>query len=92
MEAENAEIKRLKRFVEDLQSRMYINCVYCGHRYGPADEVPASLVDVLKAHIEACPKHPLAHLRAAVKDADYVFQNNQIAEYIFQQAEYYGKK
>ena len=30
------EIKDLQRWVDDLQSGMYINCVYCGHQYGPA--------------------------------------------------------
>ncbi|HEC62245.1 MAG TPA: hypothetical protein ENI27_08330, partial [bacterium] len=28
-----AEVKQLKQWVHDLQSGMYINCVYCGHRY-----------------------------------------------------------
>ena len=26
----------LRQWIDDLQSGMYINCVYCGHRYGPA--------------------------------------------------------
>ena len=43
---------------------MYINCVYCGHRYGPSDEVPASMADVLKEHVEQCPQHPMSALRA----------------------------
>lgn len=49
----------LQSWVNDLQAGMYINCVYCGHRYGPDDEVPASMADILKEHIEKCPKHPL---------------------------------
>ena len=28
-----AENGRLQAHVDDLQSGMYINCVYCGHRY-----------------------------------------------------------
>lgn len=57
------ENEQLKQWVNDLQSGMYVNCVYCGHRYGPEDEVPASMADVLKAHIEQCPEHPMAKLK-----------------------------
>jgi len=53
------KIEQLKSWINDLQAGMYINCVYCGHRYGPDDKVPASMADVLKEHIEQCPKHPL---------------------------------
>jgi hypothetical protein len=82
---------RLSEWVNDLQSGMFINCVYCGHNYGPSDEVPASIVvppdtvtakglatgpdvnidwtmaDVLKAHIEKCPKHPLSQARSRIE-------------------------
>lgn len=58
-----SEISRLKSWVNDLQSGMYVNCVYCGHRYGQTDEVPVSMADVLKAHIEQCPNHPMSKLR-----------------------------
>lgn len=64
-----AENERLKGWVSDLQSGMYVNCVYCGHRYGPKDKVPVSMADILKDHIEKCPKHPMSHLRRAAKDA-----------------------
>jgi DNA-directed RNA polymerase subunit RPC12/RpoP len=57
------EIRRLRRWIDDLQSGMYINCVYCGHRYGPNDEVPASMADVLKEHVEQCPEHPMSKLK-----------------------------
>lgn len=57
------ERDQLKKWVEDLQSGMYINCVYCGHRYGPSDEVPASMAQVLKEHVESCPKHPMSLLK-----------------------------
>lgn len=60
------ELGEYQRWVDDLQSGMYINCVYCGHRYGPQDEVAESMSEVLKKHIEQCPKHPLS---ARVKDA-----------------------
>jgi hypothetical protein len=42
---------------------MYINCVYCGHRYGPKDKVPATMADALKQHIEQCPSHPMSVLK-----------------------------
>lgn len=58
------EIARLNAMVNDLQSGMYVNCVYCGHRYGPGETTPVSMADVLKAHIEQCPKHPMSQLKA----------------------------
>jgi len=54
------EVRALRQWVNDLQSGMYINCVYCGHQYGPQDEVPATMAKVLEDHISQCPKHPLA--------------------------------
>jgi hypothetical protein len=59
----------LRRWVADLQSGMYINCVYCGHRYGPDSGTPVAMADVLKAHIERCPEHPLARLRKEARRA-----------------------
>lgn len=64
------EIKRLTKWVNDLQSGMYINCVYCGHRYGPNDEVPESMADVLKKHIEECPEHPMSKLTALNRELE----------------------
>ena len=58
-----AECERLREWVADLQSGMYINCVYCGHRFGPEDEVPATMADALKEHVEQCPEHPMSKLR-----------------------------
>ena len=60
------ELEEARRWVNDLQSGMYINCVYCGHRYGPKDKVPCTMADALKQHIEQCPKHPMSSLRAEV--------------------------
>ena len=60
------EIERLQNWVNDCQSGMYINCVYCGYRYGPSsgpDEVPATMADVLKEHIEICPEHPMSFMK-----------------------------
>jgi Zn ribbon nucleic-acid-binding protein len=68
IDAEFAEVvterDKLQQWVHDLQAGTYINCVYCGHRYGPDDEVPATMADVLKEHIEQCPKHPMSALKA----------------------------
>jgi len=61
-----AENERLTAWVEDLQSGMYINCVYCGHRYGPGETTPVSMADALKEHVEQCPEHPMSALRAEV--------------------------
>jgi len=57
------DIQNLEQWVDDLQSGMFINCVYCGHRYGPRDEVPTSMAQVLKEHVEQCPKHPMSKLK-----------------------------
>jgi len=54
------ECRKLRQWVDDLQSGMYINCVYCGHRYGPRVDTPVPMADVLKEHIEQCPDHPLS--------------------------------
>ena len=52
------EIAQLKQWVADLQSGMYVNCIYCGHRYPPG--TPVVRATVLYEHIKTCPKHPLA--------------------------------
>ena len=62
--ASRKEIQELRDWVRDLHSRMYINCVYCGHRYGPIESTPVSMADVLKAHIEVCPSHPMSVLKS----------------------------
>ncbi len=62
-----AEVQRLQAQVADLQSGMYVNCVYCGHRYGRQGHVPESMADVLKAHIAQCPKHPMSKLLKGCK-------------------------
>lgn len=71
----SAEITNLRCWVDDLQSGMFVNCVYCGHRYGPRETTPAtipeggglpSMAEALTAHIERCPKHPLAAARAEI--------------------------
>ena len=67
IDAQAAEIARLKAWVDDLQSGMYVNCVYCGHRYGPGETTPVSMADVLRAHVESCPKHPMSALKERVR-------------------------
>ena len=62
-----AEVERLEQWVNDLQAGMYINCVYCGHRYGPDDEVPSTMADALKQHVEQCTKHPMSALKKEVE-------------------------
>ena len=57
------EFRRLRQWVSDCQSGMYVNCVYCGHRYGPDKTTPVSHADLLKAHIEVCPDHPMSALK-----------------------------
>lgn len=69
-----AERDEMKKWVDDLQSGMYINCVYCGHRYGPENSTPASMADILKAHIEQCPKHPMS---ALVAERDALITNSR---------------
>jgi len=64
--AQKQEIEHLRTWINDLQSGMYINCVYCGHRYGPKTDVPVSMAEVLKEHVETCPKHPMSKLKADV--------------------------
>jgi len=68
---QKGEIKGLKKWIDDLQAEMYINCVYCGHRYGPDDDIPATMAETLKEHIEQCPKHPMHALKQ---------ENNQLQE------------
>lgn len=54
--------KYLRQWINDLQTGLYINCVYCGHRYAPrTEEVPA---DALRRHVASCPEHPMSHLLA----------------------------
>ena len=62
-EKREAEIERLHDWIDDLQSGMYVNCVYCGYRYGPRESTPSSMADILETHVGKCPKHPMSALR-----------------------------
>lgn len=66
---------RLLFWVNDLQSGMYVNCVYCGHCYGPKETTPVSMADALKAHVEECPKHPMSALKTRVKELERHLKN-----------------
>jgi hypothetical protein len=79
------ENQRLMAWVHDLQSGMFINCVYCGHRYGPTQSTHAAAVrpdtpavsmqELLKQHIAQCPKHPMSELIQALKLAEISLVN-----------------
>lgn len=74
--AKDAEIERLTRWIDDLQSGMYVNCVYCGHRYGPGETTPVSMAEALKSHIEICPEHPMSRLKADRDLLDRLLRQN----------------
>ncbi len=63
------QLAEAQQWVHDLQSGMFINCVYCGHRYGPKDKVACTMQEVLKRHVEQCPKHPMSVLKAQLEKA-----------------------
>ena len=71
------EIERLNSWISDLQAGCYVNCVYCGHRYGRDGEVPVSMADVLKRHIAQCPQHPMSKLVATLKAASHALRSYQ---------------
>jgi ribosomal protein L37AE/L43A len=58
-----ANLERYNQWVDDLQSGMYVNCVYCGHRYGPGETTPVTMAEALKQHVQECPQHPMSELR-----------------------------
>ncbi len=68
LSALQSDNERLTQWVNDLQTGMYVNCVYCGHRYGPRGKTPVSMADVLKQHIETCPKHPMSLIKARLSE------------------------
>jgi hypothetical protein len=64
----SGELNRYRVWVDDLQAETFVNCVYCGHRYGPGETTPVTMADALKAHVAECPKHPMSALLASVKE------------------------
>ena len=63
LEADN---QRLDKWVGDLQSGMYINCVYCGHQYPRG--TPGVMQEILYEHIRKCQKHPLRKAEAKLAE------------------------
>lgn len=59
------QIKELKQWNDDLQSGLYVNCAYCGHRYAPGTSAVQS--HILYKHIKECKQHPLYHQRRKTK-------------------------
>ena len=62
-----AEFDRLHQWIDDLQSGQYVNCVYCGHRYGPKESTPVSHAELLKRHVQECPRHPMSKFKKALE-------------------------
>ena len=83
------ERDNLKQWVDDLLSNGYVNCVYCGYRYGPKGDTPVSMADTLKEHVERCPKHPMSALRTTIAEIEaerertalQVPHNKELAEF-----------
>lgn len=62
-----AHLAELETWINDMHSGMFINCVYCGHRYGRKyEEIPA---ETLRHHVATCPKHPMSKLINEVQAA-----------------------
>lgn len=71
------ELRTMKLWIDDLQSGMYINCVYCGHRYGPEENPPMNMADVLKEHIEQCKEHPMNELRQENENLNAILEGER---------------
>jgi len=70
IEKRDKALEQYRRWTNDLQSGMYVNCVYCGHQYGPRKDTPVAMADVLRKHIEQCPEHPLSAAKAEIQKRD----------------------
>jgi hypothetical protein len=69
LEVQKEANEAMHRWIDDLQSGMFINCVYCGHRFGPDPGTPVSMADILKEHVELCTKHPMVELKKQLHTA-----------------------
>lgn len=72
IQALTTENQQLEAWIDDLQSGMYINCVYCGHRYGPnsgpnTKDFNLTMRKSLEQHIAECPKHPLSAAKKEIE-------------------------
>jgi hypothetical protein len=76
LEAALIEITNLKRWVRDLQAGVTVNCVYCGHRYGPDPGTPVAMADVLKQHVQQCHQHPMTKLKFALEKIKNMSRNS----------------
>ena len=65
---DGAEIDRLKAEVERLSELLWgSRCVYCGEIVGKDRKNQDVADDVLRKHVDVCPKHPLAQTKAELK-------------------------
>ncbi len=62
------QLVKYREWIDDLQSGMYINCVYCGHRYPPGTRGVKQ--QVLYEHIKVCPEHPLSKAEEKIKQLE----------------------
>jgi len=86
-----AELARFRPWVDDLQAGCYINCVYCGHRYGPDDEVPATMAQVLKDHIAVCPEHPLSAAARRVAELEEALRDYPVNGSFSERSAWHGR-
>jgi len=71
------EVSTLMQWVGDLQTGLYVNCIYCGHRYPP--ETPDVRDQALYNHIKECQHHPLSKALAQIEE----LRNGLIEVYLF---------
>ncbi len=76
-ESDVERIVRLEGWIRDLQEGVYVNCVYCGHRYGREGQVPVAMADVLKHHVAQCPAHPMSKCVKALEAASHGLRSYQ---------------
>ncbi|HEX6923783.1 MAG TPA: hypothetical protein VF167_00015, partial [Longimicrobiaceae bacterium] len=80
LEEARGEIARLTQWVHDLQSGMWINCVYCGHRYGPRESTAPTMQQALYEHVRVCPKHPLAAAERKITELEEQLRSKSLTE------------
>lgn len=67
------ENARLRSWNTDLlgEGGFKVNCVYCGKQYGADDgKTPIAMSDVLTAHVQECPDHPMNAWRMRALEAE----------------------
>lgn len=55
------EVSKLRQWVRELQSGLYLNCVFCGENFTGQENF-----NRLTNHIRECPEHPLSRLLTAL--------------------------